>query len=55
LEFLGIEIDEERNRINDPLIATDKATVAVRIIHTDEEQMIAKIVMQTLNLTTEKN
>jgi len=55
LEFLGIEIDENRNTKNDPLIATEKATVAVRIIHTDEEQMIAKIVIQTLNHTAEKN
>ena len=55
LEFLGIEIDENRNTRNDPLIAAEKATVAVRIIHTDEEQMIAKIVMQTLNHTAKKN
>ena len=55
LEFLGIEIDENRNTKNDPLIATEKATVAVRIIHTDEEQMIAKIVMQTLHHEIEKN
>ncbi len=55
LEFLGIEIDENRNTKNDPLIATDKATVAVRIIHTDEEQMIAKIVIQKLNRAAKKN
>ena len=55
LEFLGIEIDENRNTKNYPLIATEKATVTVRIIHTDEELMIAKIVMQTLNLAAEKN
>ena len=55
LEFLGIEIDKERNRRNDSLITTDKATVAVRVIHTEEEQMIAKIVVQTLNIVIEKN
>lgn len=55
LGFLGIEIDEERNRKNNSIIGKDRAKVAVRIIHTDEERMIAKIVIQTLNLTAEKN
>ena len=54
LEFLGIQLEEKRNLKNDPLISTDTAKAAVRIIHTDEEQMIAKFVMQTLNLTVEK-
>lgn len=52
LEFLGIEIDEEKNKTNNSLITTNKAKVAVRVIHTDEEKMIAKTVIQTLNLTS---
>jgi len=55
LEFIGIEIDEERNNINSPLIATDNATVDVRIINTDEERMIEKTVIQTLNHTVKIN
>ncbi len=55
LEFLGIELNEERNKKNDTLVGKDNAKVAVRIIHTDEEKMIAKTVIRTLNLTSEKN
>lgn len=51
LRFLGIEIDEKQNKINAPVISTDKGKAAVRVIHTDEEWMIAKTVSQMLNLT----
>ena len=48
LEFLGIELDEERNRNNDSVIGKGEAKVAVRVIQTDEERMIAKYVIHTL-------
>jgi len=51
LGFLGIEIDEKRNKTNAPVISTDKGITAVRVIHTDEEWMIAKTVSQMLTLT----
>jgi acetate kinase len=44
LEFLGIGLDEKRNNENAPIISTDKRSIAVRVIPTDEELMIAKIV-----------
>ena len=50
LGFLGIELEEKRNMANAPVISTDNGKVAVRVIHTDEELMIAKIVNQILNL-----
>ena len=43
LEFLGIEIDEKRNTAkNAGVISTETGRVPVRVIHTDEEWMIAK-------------
>jgi acetate kinase len=42
LGFLGIEFDEARNAANAPLISTDASRVAVRVIRTDEELMIAQ-------------
>jgi len=51
LGFLGIKIDEKRNKTNAPVISTDKGITAVRVIHTDEEWMIAKTVSQMLTLT----
>jgi len=51
LEFLGIELEEERNKTNMPLISTDKGQIAVRVIHTDEEWMIAKTVSKMINFT----
>jgi acetate kinase len=50
LEFLGIELDGERNARNAALSSTDAGRVEVRIIHTDEELMIARSVARVLNL-----
>jgi len=44
LEFLGIEMDQASNDSNAPVISSDSSRVAVRIIRTDEELMIARIV-----------
>jgi acetate kinase len=50
LEFLGIAIDEKRNITSDPVISTQAGRVTVRVMHTDEEWMIAKTVCRVLNL-----
>jgi acetate kinase len=42
LEFLGITVDERRNVANAPLISAEHGRVAVRVIPTDEESMIAR-------------
>jgi acetate kinase len=54
LEFLGIEIAEKKNTANEGVISTAASRVAVRVIHTDEEQMIAKTVCCVLNLDEKK-
>jgi len=51
LGFLGIGLEEKLNRKNAPIISKEKANVAVRVIHTDEEWMIAKTVNKVLNIT----
>jgi acetate kinase len=51
LGFLGIELDEKRNANNADVISKDGSRVTVRVIHTDEEQMIAKMVCNVLGLT----
>jgi len=51
LGFLGIGLDEKQNNKNAPTISKEKKSVAVRVIHTDEEWMIAKTVKQVLNIT----
>jgi acetate kinase len=50
LEFLGIELDEERNAAQPGVISGSAGRVAVRVIHTDEEQMIARKVCRVLGL-----
>jgi acetate kinase len=50
LGLLGIEIDEKRNAAGEGLISAAAARVAVRVIHTDEELMIAKTVCRVLGL-----
>ena len=50
LGFLGIELEEKRNAANEGVISTAASRVAVRVIHTDEELMIAKTVCRVLDL-----
>jgi acetate kinase len=54
LGFLGIELDETRNAKSAPLISPDASRVAVRVIRTDEELMIATSVARLLSLGTDK-
>ena len=54
LEFLGIEIEEKRNATNAGVISAQTSRVAVRVMHTDEEVMIAKSVCHVLGLPIEK-
>jgi acetate kinase len=51
LGFLGIGLEEKQNRKNAPIISKEKQSVVVRVIHTDEEWMIAKTISQILNIT----
>ena len=44
LDFLGIEVDQQRNEVHAPLISSDVSRVKVRVIHTDEEIVIARAV-----------
>ncbi len=48
LGFLGVELDEKRNAANEGVISADTGRVAVRVIHTDEELMIARTVCRVL-------
>ena len=50
LGFLGIELEEKRNTTNAPVISTKNGSTIVRVIHTEEELMIAKTVIQIINL-----
>src|SRR5256886_10562214 len=52
LGFLGIELNEARNRENAPVISAQNARVAVRIIRTDEEVMIGRSGCRLLGLGT---
>ncbi|MEO6284240.1 MAG: acetate/propionate family kinase [Dyadobacter sp.] len=50
LGFLGIELDDHRNQKNDPVISSEIGKVTVRVIATNEELMIARLVSQVINL-----
>ncbi len=54
LEFFGIELEEKRNAANEGVISTAASRVAVRVIPTDEELMIAKTVYRVLDLGSKK-
>ena len=54
LGFLGIKLDEGRNAKNASLISTDDGLVAVRVIRTDEEIMIARSVVRVLGVDSQK-
>lgn len=50
LEFLGIELEEKANMVNAGVISKAASRVTVRVIRTDEEWMIAKILCSILEL-----
>jgi acetate kinase len=50
LGFLGIDIDGARNARGETMISSDDARVAVRVIRTDEESVIAAATLQVLGL-----
>ncbi len=50
LGFLGIELEEKRNAGNEGVISATASRVAVRVIRTDEEIMIARTVCRVLGL-----
>jgi acetate kinase len=55
LGFLGIELEEERNAANEVVISAAASRVAVRVIRTDEEWIIASTVCRVLRLGAVKN
>jgi acetate kinase len=50
LGFLGVEVHHERNAAHAARISTDASRVAVRVIPTNEELMIARSVFRVLGL-----
>ena len=52
LGFLGIELEEKLNMANAGMISAETSRVAVRVIHTDEEWIIATAVCQVLGVTS---
>jgi acetate kinase len=54
LGFLGIQLDETKNKANAAVISSDTSPATVRVIRTDEEVMIARAVCRLLGLSTVK-
>jgi acetate kinase len=52
LEFLGVVIDASRNAAHARLISPDTGRVAVRVIPTDEERMMAQLLVGALDQDT---
>ena len=50
LEFLGVSVDDARNRENAGVISSEGARVTVRVIRTDEESVIARLTVRVLDL-----
>jgi len=48
LQFLGIELHEPRNAQSAPVVSSDAGAVAVRVIRTDEESVIAALTIGLL-------
>ena len=54
LGFLGIELEKKRNAANEGVISSDASKISVRVLHTDEELMIARAVCKTLDLKIDR-
>lgn len=48
LEFLGIQLDAQRNQANAPLISTPASPVRVRVIETNEDLTIVRHVLEVI-------
>lgn len=48
LDWLGVELDAEANNCNAPVISAPSSRVAVRVIPTDEEAIIASHALETI-------
>jgi acetate kinase len=53
LGFLGVELNHARNAQNAALVSADSGGVAVRVIRTDEESVIASSTIRVLDMDTE--
>jgi acetate kinase len=49
LGFLGVELDTGKNATNEAIISSGTGKVSVRVMKTNEEIMIARLVCQVLN------
>ena len=54
LQFLGIQVEAKQNKAGAAIISAGESRVAVRVIRTDEELMIAKTVCRVLGLRVGK-
>jgi acetate kinase len=45
LGFMGIDLDQQRNERSEAVVSTDNSRVTIRVIHTDEEVVIARAVL----------
>ena len=52
LQFLGLRLDANRNKVSAPVISASASCVKVRVIRTDEEVTIARTVCRVLGLPT---
>jgi acetate kinase len=55
LGFLGIELEEKHNAANEGVISAASSRAVVRVIRTNEEQIIAKTVCQIRGLTIRRS
>lgn len=53
-QFLGVEIDVKENKKNELTISKNTSKISVRVIKTNEERMIAKMVCEVLNYSIKK-
>jgi len=54
LQFLGIELDKKKNAKNEVVISKRTSKVAVRVIPTNEELMIARLVCRVIKSDIKK-
>jgi acetate kinase len=54
LEFLGIKVDAKKNAASADIISAKDSRVAVRVIRTDEETIIARTICELLNASKGK-
>lgn len=53
MDWIGLQLDDDRNSVNSPVISSDRSRIKVLVVRTDEEAMIARHTLAVMRDATQ--